>query len=173
MAHLLSRNKGYHNEPTRPIMQSIDLYFFFPSYSQFIIAINTLMNEIYWSIMISWHSWPEAEPCNLIPSPLSSTQIMPWAWLLGPKWHLIIVLDGGLMVILLNRGMLSEIFVKWFKIHSAVEEHCICAFGLSPWVMETAWFIFLFPKPFPSNVRNNWTMSFTAKPKLHQKNIIC
>lgn len=33
-------------------MQSIDLYFFFPSYSQFIIAINTLMNEIYWSIMI-------------------------------------------------------------------------------------------------------------------------
>ena len=113
----LSRNNGHLNETPRPIAQSIDLCFSFPSYFQFIVAINTLVHEISWSIMISRHFWPEAELCNLNPPALSSTRMMLPAWLLVPKWHLIIFLIGGLMVILLNRGLLSEVFVKWFKTH--------------------------------------------------------
>lgn len=127
---MLSRNNGYQTEPPRPITQSIYLYFIFLLYFQFIGAINTLVQEMYWSIMTSWHFWPEAELCNLIPFPLSSTQIMSQASVISPQMTFNYSSNWRSYAILLNWGVLSKVFAKWFKIHSAVKECRIHAFGV-------------------------------------------
>ena len=150
-------------------MQSIAPYLFFLSYFQFIAAINTLVREIYRSLMTSWHFWPEAEQGNLNPSLLSSTQIMFRALVISPQMTFNYISNWR------SHGSSSKLrcapwrLVKWFKNPRSSWRAWIHAFGLSRWVTEITYLLSLFPNSFPSKRGNNWTLFFTAEPKLYQK----